>query len=61
MEPTIPAPPPWVFWAIIIAAVVTLLLNGCSYPLRFDPNRQDLEWKQQQCLNQGKSPQECRP
>jgi len=56
----IPAPPGWLFWAIIIVAVMVLFV-GCSYPLRTDPHRQDLEWKQKQCLDQGKSPPECRP
>jgi len=60
-SPLIPAPPAWMFWAIIIAAAITLLLSACSYPLRFDPNRQDLQWKQEQCLAKGGSPKECRP
>jgi outer membrane biogenesis lipoprotein LolB len=49
------------FWAIIIVAAITLLLNACSYPLRLDPRRDDLQWKQKQCLDKGGSPQECQP
>jgi hypothetical protein len=60
-RPIIPAPPPWMFWAIIIVAAITLLLNACSYPLRLDPHRDDLQWKQKQCLDKGGSPQECQP
>lgn len=59
----IPAPPAWLFWAIVITAVIMLMLSlsGCSYPLRFDPHRDDLRWKQQQCQDQGGSPEQCRP
>jgi len=51
------------FWALVIVALMTLVfwVAGCSYPLRFDRHRQDLEWKQKQCLDQGGSPEKCRP
>jgi len=56
----IPAPPAWLFWGILVFTMMAWLI-GCSYPLRFDPNRQDQQWKQDQCLAKGGSPQECRP
>jgi hypothetical protein len=47
--------------AVIAAIVGLVILTQCSYPLRFDPHRSDLQQKQDQCLAQGKSPKECRP
>ena len=49
----------WFLTAAITAAIILLL--GCSHPLRLDPNRQDLQWKQQRCLDEGRPPPECRP
>jgi len=59
----IPEPPPWVFWGIVVLALMCLIggLPSCSFPLRFDPHRQDLEWRQKQCEQKGGNPQECRP
>jgi hypothetical protein len=44
-----------------IALMLTLLLPACSHPLRLDPNRQELQRKQDECLARGGNPQECRP
>jgi hypothetical protein len=44
-----------------IAFILALMLGSCSTPLRFDPHRQELQQRQDQCLARGGSPQECRP
>ena len=44
-----------------IALVLTLLLANCSHPLRLDPQRQELQRQQDQCLARGGNPQQCRP
>jgi len=59
----IPPPPRWLVHALFLIALLALLMIvfACSAPLRFDPHRQDLQWKQQRCLDEGKPPPECRP
>jgi hypothetical protein len=44
-----------------IALTLTLLLTGCSHPLRLDPHRQELQRKQDECLARGGNPKDCRP
>jgi len=45
---------------IIVLIGCALVLASCSYPLRFDQHRQDLQWKQEQCLAKGGNPKECK-
>ena len=54
----------WLLWLGIVfvsAGIIDSVLSTCSYPLRFDPKREQLERKQEQCLVHGGNPQECRP
>jgi len=44
-----------------IALILMLLLAACSHPLRLDPQREQLQRKQDECLARGGNPQECRP
>jgi len=46
-----------------IFLVLTFLfwLCACSHPLRLDPQRQELQRQQDQCLKRGGNPEQCRP
>jgi hypothetical protein len=57
----------WLRWLIfcnliaIFLGGILLLVSSCSYPLRLDPQRQELQRKQDECLARGGSPKDCRP
>jgi hypothetical protein len=50
-----------VLMLIIGIVLILAVLLSCSHPLRLDPQRQELQRKQDQCLARGGNPQECRP
>jgi hypothetical protein len=55
---------PIVLFAVmgVIAIVILFMLFGCAQPHRFDPLRQQqLQQQQQECLNRGGNPKDCRP
>jgi hypothetical protein len=61
MKLRIPAPPHWLFIALVLAAIF-LAVTQCAQPHRFDPLRQQQAQQQQEtCLAKGGNPQQCRP
>jgi hypothetical protein len=48
----------------LVMTLALTVLASCSHPLRLDPQRQyqqELQQRQQECLERGGNPRDCRP